>query len=206
MDMSKPTLAAITHLLKTLIVPFYRIERDMIVPFGKPRNENDAEHSWSVAVLACSLAPTIDPSLDVGKIAQLALVHDLVEVFAGDTTVWATTEILQTKEHREKEALKKIEHDYQSFPWIAATIKEYEEKASAEATFVWAVDKFAALTIRHFDGGTVFRSQKITRERFDHTLGHIHQKVREHPGLATYYEQVLEHMYTDSNYFYTEKK
>lgn len=76
--MSQPDFSDIQQLVRQLVLPFYTLERDLPLPIQNHRNENDAEHSWSLALLACSLAPEIDPQLDVGKICQYAVVHDLV--------------------------------------------------------------------------------------------------------------------------------
>jgi 5'-deoxynucleotidase YfbR-like HD superfamily hydrolase len=92
--MAKPTHTDIEQLIKTIILPFYHVKRDMPLPAGERRWENDAEHSWSVALLACALAPEVDPQLDLGKIAQYAIAHDLVEVYADDTSTFATEQKL----------------------------------------------------------------------------------------------------------------
>jgi 5'-deoxynucleotidase YfbR-like HD superfamily hydrolase len=79
--MAKPTYAEVERLFSDLVLPFYYLERDMALPGKVHRNETDAEHSWSLAFIGCSLAAKVDPSLDLGLIAQLAIVHDVLEVF-----------------------------------------------------------------------------------------------------------------------------
>lgn len=58
-------------------------------PIGLNRKENSAEHSWSLAMAGMTLAPVIDPELDILRIIQMALVHDIVEIDAGDTFCYA---------------------------------------------------------------------------------------------------------------------
>jgi len=190
--MPKPTLDELEKLVTDLALPFYLIGRDAVVPVGTRRFENDAEHSWSVAFLACSLAPEVDKSLDVGKVAQFAIVHDLIEVFAGDTSPWHQENIRASKEVREAQALKAIEERFARFPWITAAIKEYESKLSNEAKFVWAVDKIIILILRHLDKGRYYIETSVTKELFDERLVDHRRKAHAHPAIGEYYEQLLE--------------
>src|SRR5262245_60113888 len=96
----KPTLDELERVVRELVIPFYRVDRDMYIPKdgrGTRKLENDAEHCWSLAFLACAIAPQVDASLDVGKIAQLAIVHDVPEIFAGDVSTWDSAEKLAQK-------------------------------------------------------------------------------------------------------------
>lgn len=107
--MPRPALEDIQRLIHKIALPFYLINRDMDIQITdtKHRKETDAEHAWSIALVACSVAPLIDGKLDVGKIAQLAIVHDLVEIYAGDVSIWGTEEDLSQRGKREEEALKR---------------------------------------------------------------------------------------------------
>jgi 5'-deoxynucleotidase YfbR-like HD superfamily hydrolase len=78
----------ITDFVHNMIIPMFAIERTMVMPFDKQRHENVGEHSFSLAMLAGALAEHIDPDLDIGKITQYALVHDIAEIYTGDVTVW----------------------------------------------------------------------------------------------------------------------
>src|SRR3989344_7587073 len=143
--MEKPTHHEVKELLSELIIPFYEVERDMLIPtqpVGERRNENDAEHSWSVAVLACCLAPHIDPNLDIGLVSQFAILHDLVEVYADDVSVWADKASLSLKEENEMEALKTIQKQFVHFPWLVETLESYERQDTSEALYVRAIDKY----------------------------------------------------------------
>lgn len=201
-DMQKPTLDHLETLMTDLALPFYLIERDAVVPVGRRRFENDVEHSWSVAFLACSLAPEVDKSLDVGKIAQFAVVHDLVEVFAGDTSPWQEQAEGASKEEREEKAQEHIAKHFARFPWIAETIKEYESRASNEAKFVWAVDKVIILIMRHLDKGKHYIENGITKQHFDERLTGHRKKAHAHPAVGDYYEQLLEVFEEHPEYFH----
>src|SRR5688572_11298710 len=104
---SRPSFQDIEKVMRELVLPFSAIDRDisLSLPNGS-RNENDAEHSWSLALVACMLAPHVDPKLDVGKVCQFAVVHDLTEIHAGDTSAFAPDDDHQTKEEREHQAFE----------------------------------------------------------------------------------------------------
>jgi 5'-deoxynucleotidase YfbR-like HD superfamily hydrolase len=191
--MEKPTHDEVKGLISEVILPFYEIERDMLlptVPEGQRRNENDAEHSWSVAMLACTLAPHIDPGLDIGKVSQFAIVHDLVELFADDTSVWAEDSALAAKDQKEANALAQLKERFSNFPWLIETVEAYEKQDSNEALYVRAIDKYIAVAIRFMDGGEFYRNRGITKEIFDRNLPTHREKAHGHPGVAEYYEQV----------------
>jgi 5'-deoxynucleotidase YfbR-like HD superfamily hydrolase len=78
-----------------MYVPFANIERQITWPQGEERMENDAEHSFSLALVGMALGEQI--GLDPQKIAYYATIHDLPELYAGDTSVW-DEEGLTTKE------------------------------------------------------------------------------------------------------------
>ncbi len=202
--MKKPTHADLENLIRKIILPFYHVKRDMPLPIGERRWENDAEHSWSVAFLACALAPQIDPKLDVGKIAQYATAHDVVEVYANDTSTFATEEELASKAEREEAALERIAKEFAHFPWIVQTIKEYERKATDEAKFVYALDKYIAVTYDYIDEGQLFRERKVTLVEYSKSLEAHRKKAQSHPEVGKYYEEVRSLLDSHPEFFHAE--
>lgn len=202
--MKKPTHDDATELISKVLLPFYSIERDMLVPTPekRTRSENDAEHSWSVAMLACSLARHIDPTLDVGLVSQFAIFHDLVEIYASDTSVWASDQALNAKEQNEQAALIKLKANYKHFPWLVDTVEAYEKQDTNEALYVRAIDKYIALVVRFLDGGEFFHSQGITKAMFDKKLAIHRKKAHGHPGVAEYYEKLRAEYETHPEHFY----
>jgi 5'-deoxynucleotidase YfbR-like HD superfamily hydrolase len=203
--MSKPTHTDVHSLLRDVVLPFYHVKRTTPLPIGERRWENDAEHSWAVAFLACSLAPQIDPKLDLGKVAQFAIAHDVVEVYAGDTSTFASEEELAGKEAREAKALERLSEEFAHFPWIAQTIEEYERKACDEARFVYAVDKYIAVALDLIDEGQYYRDYKLTWEAFDKSMAVHRKKAHSHPGVAKYYDEVREILDSHPEYFHGAK-
>lgn len=202
--MEKPTHDQIKELLQQVILPFYEVERDMLVPTrpkGERRSENDAEHSWSVSVLACSLAPHIDPSLDVGLVSQFAIVHDLVEVYADDTSVWAEEGALASKAAKEVAALTRFKQKFSHFPWLVGTLEAYERQDTNEARYVRAIDKYIALCIRFMDGGEFYHRKGITKRQFEASLITHREKAHGHKAVAEYYELIRSEYDQHPEYF-----
>jgi 8-oxo-dGTP diphosphatase len=120
-----------------------QIRRDLPFPGEPERLETDGEHAFTLAMVALSVNERLNLGLSSGKIAEYALVHDLVEVHAGDVPVKANESEHAKKEAREHEAYKTIKADFaELFPWVHTTIEKYESKKEAEAQFVFVVDKY----------------------------------------------------------------
>ncbi len=81
----KLLLEDVTHLVHSAYVPFAEIERAIPWPYSEGRAENDAEHSYSLTLVGMALGEKL--GLDPGKITYYATVHDLPELYAGDTSV-----------------------------------------------------------------------------------------------------------------------
>ncbi|HUN32607.1 MAG TPA: HD domain-containing protein [Trebonia sp.] len=128
--------------MKNLALEPYRVERAVTVPFDRERHENDAEHSFSLGIAAVCLAPLIDDQLDVRLVSTYALIHDLTEIYAGDTPVYARPEVRASKENREKAARVTLSERFGSrFPWLTRYIDDYAARQDSESKFVYALDK-----------------------------------------------------------------
>lgn len=139
---SEQTADAVIELGR-LALAFGRVDRRTYHPDGRTP-ESDTDHTVMLGLVACALAAQHGPGLDVGLIAQYALVHDLVEVYAGDTpTLRAlTAAAAEEKRQREHAAYERISAQFAAtLPWLPTMIAEYEARATAEARFVWALDK-----------------------------------------------------------------
>lgn len=189
--MSSIQLDDLKQLFRKIIIPFHQIERDMTLPIPNHRPDTDAEHSWSLAVMAVSLAPEIDPSLDVGKIAIFATVHDIPEIYAGDTSVWADPEELATKKEREAKARAQLKNELPQFTHLSQYLDEYETLASKEAQFVYALDKFIGLLTIIEDEGYFYKvKNNITQEQYLNQLALHRTKAHTHPQVGAYYDEM----------------
>lgn len=203
----RPGFPDIEKVMRELVLPFYGLERVMplLLPGGR-RWENDAEHSWSVALLACMLAPHVDPKLDLGKICQFGVVHDLAEVYAGDTTTFADEAELAGKEAREQAAVEQIATNFAAFPWLAETLQAYERQDTDEAKFVRAVDKVIAIYLDYVNEGLYYRENQHTPEEFLAFMERPRIKAQQHPGAFVYYEEVVEAILARPEFFHQPTK
>jgi putative hydrolase of HD superfamily len=188
--------------MRELILPFYHIQRDARVPVGERRLENDAEHSWSLAVLASCLAPLVDGELDVGRVCQIATAHDLVEVYAGDTSVFAQESRLTDKDHREAKALETIKTNFSQFPWLAEMIADYKQLASNEAKFVYALDKYITVLFDYLDEGKYLQEIKVTQTDYAASLSPHRTKAQVHAGIGHYYDEIRDLLDCHPEYFH----
>lgn len=120
---------------------------------GNHRRENTAEHSWHLALFALVLAEWADEPVDLSRVLALCLVHDLVEIDAGDTFAY-DLEGAATKAVRETLAAERI---FGLLPADQAQIfhglwNEYEAMDTAESRFANAVDRLQPVMLNHVAG------------------------------------------------------
>ncbi len=114
--------------------------------FNSDRPENDAEHSWHLAMMTVILAEHANEKIDVLKVLKMVLIHDIVEIDAGDTFIYDTTKN-HTNTEEELEAAKRIFGmlpEAQAAELIAIWV-EFEEGNTAEAKFARSMDRFEPL-------------------------------------------------------------
>ena len=114
--------------------------------FNSDRRENDAEHSWHLAVMAIVLAEYSDKPIDLLKVLKMVLIHDIVEIDAGDTFIYSTT-----KDHdNTEEELAAAKRIFGILPAKQAEElieiwKEFEAAETDEAKFAKSLDRFEPL-------------------------------------------------------------
>jgi putative hydrolase of HD superfamily len=131
------------------------------------RAENDAEHSWHLCLVVIVLAEHANaPDLDVLKVLKMLIVHDLVEIDAGDTYAYDSARMVD-QHAREALAADRIfgllpadqAADFRSL-W-----DEFEEGATPEARFAAAMDRFQPMLLNCLTEGVTWRQHGVTRER-----------------------------------------
>jgi len=116
------------------------VDIDRATMYSNGQCENDAEHSYHLALSAVELAVAYFPKLDVGLVSQFSLVHDMPEVYAGDTWTFSISkEGRDKKELAEQVALAKLLTELP--PHTARSLRRYEEQQEPEARFARMVDK-----------------------------------------------------------------
>lgn len=130
------------------------------------RNENDAEHAWHMAVMAYLLKEYSNEEVDIAKVMIMCLIHDIVEIDAGDTYAY-DTEALKTQKEREnkaKERIFSILPDDQKAEFTAI-FDEFEAYKSAESKFAHAMDNLQPLILNDSNGGADWREHKAKAEQ-----------------------------------------
>jgi putative hydrolase of HD superfamily len=139
------------------------VER-MISLIGGARRENSAEHSWHLAVMAPLLAEYAPGRLDLARVMTMLLVHDVVEIDAGDT--FAFDEVGAADQHeRESRAAARL---FGLLPpdqaaELRARWDEFEARDTAEARFAVALDRFQGLLMNRGNAGGTWKIHGITR-------------------------------------------
>lgn len=184
--MNKPDIHRLLELQK-LLLAFSQVDRVLERKHrGQYIHENDTEHSYNLAMTAWFLAPHF-PELNADLLIRYGLVHDLVEVHAGDTDVYAPDHIIATKHAREAAAAQKLREDWADFPDIHDLIERYEERADAEARFVYALDKIMPIMQIYINEGHTWKVGGITAAKLHAVKA---DKVALSPEIKVYYDEL----------------
>lgn len=148
------------------------------------RFENDAEHSWHVAVMAMVLAEHAPPGIDIGRVAQMLLLHDVVEIDAGDTFIHDEAGAAD-KEARETAAADRL---YGLLPadqaaGLRALWEEFEAKESPEARFADALDRLQPILHNVATEGETWKRHGVTADKVLRLAGRIDRGA---PALGAY--------------------
>ena len=129
---------------------------------GHGRRENDAEHAWHMALMTYLLREYSNEPIDVSKAMIMVLIHDMVEIDAGDTYAYDKNGHTSKKE-REAIAAERIfgllPEDQKKE--LYALFEEFELGETAEARFARAMDNFQPLLLNHSNGGSDWKDRGI---------------------------------------------
>ena len=133
---------------------------------GRGRNENDAEHAWHMAVMAYLLREYANEEVDITKVMLMCLIHDIVEIEAGDTYAY-DAENLKTQKAREDAAKEKL---YSMLPEdqkreFTALFDEFEEYKTPEAKYAHAMDNLQPLILNDSNNGGDWKDHGVTAEQ-----------------------------------------
>ena len=130
------------------------------------RKENDAEHSWHLALMAVLLKEYSNEEVDLSKVVPMVLIHDLVEIDAGDT--YAYDEVgAATKAERETKAADRIfgllPEDQKK--WFRELWEEFEEYQTPEARFAHVLDNCQPLLLNDASGGRSWAEHGVKKSQ-----------------------------------------
>lgn len=142
---------------------FQQVKRRLFVNH-ESRDENDVEHSFQLAFLGWYIISSQKLSYNIDLVIKYSMVHDLVEIYAGDTYFESGKDLQDTKEERERKALKQIHTEFPEFSEMTDLITKYEERKDKESEFVYALDKMIPLLNIYLDKGRRWKRDKVTFE------------------------------------------
>ena len=130
------------------------------------RKENDAEHSWHMALMAYLLREYSNEKVDIAKVMLMCLIHDIVEIDAGDTYAYDSENIKTQKEREDKakERIFSILPDDQKAEFISL-FDEFENYETAESKFAHALDNLQPLMLNNSNGGRDWREHNVTAKQ-----------------------------------------
>ena len=132
------------------------------------RRENDAEHAWHMAIMAYLLQEYANQEVDIGRVMILCLIHDIVEIEAGDTYAY-DEEAKKTQAERERKA---AEHLFAMLPedqcrMMHELFDEFEHGDTPEARFARAMDNFQPLLLNDANQGESCMEHDVARSSID---------------------------------------
>lgn len=151
------------------------------------RKENDAEHSWHLALMAFVLADYANQKIDLLKTMKMLLVHDVVEIDAGDTYAYDAEANLDKRE-RELKAAERIfgllpqeqAEEYRSL-W-----DEFEEMTTPEAKFANTIDKIHPFLLNSASGGKSWKEHGVKKSQV------LQRNERTHEGSDRLWQYIKE--------------
>lgn len=161
----------------------------------RSRRENSAEHSWHLAMYAGILHEYAEGSVDVGRVVRMLLLHDIVEVEAGDTPMHGGG---SAADQAEREALA-AEHLFGMLPppqgaELLALWREFEAAQSEDARFAKALDRFQPLLVNVFTGGGTWNENGVSLEQVRSRYGPVIRRGA--PRLWAVCEEWIERHFT----------
>ncbi len=133
---------------------------------GYIRQENDAEHAWHMAMMIYLLKEYSNEEFDVAKAMMMALIHDIVEIDAGDTYAY-DTKGLETQKERESKAADRIfgllPNDQKEH--LIALFEEFEEGKTPEARFAKTMDNLQPILLNDCNNGADWRAHEVNKSQ-----------------------------------------
>lgn len=163
------------------------IKRQTLIATGE-RQETDAEHSWHIALMAIVLSEYSKAKIDLFKVVKMLLIHDIVEIFAGDTFFYVAEGNPDVK-IRERAAAAQL---YPLLPpdqaqELLRLWEEFEARETPEALFAAAIDRIQPIINNYLTGGKSWQEHGVTSAMVLEKCRHIEDGA---PQLWEYVKQI----------------
>lgn len=135
--------------------------------FDGSREENTAEHSWHAAMSALILAPYANEMVDIDRVIRMLLIHDLIEIEAGDTFAYDDPDVLARQEQIEIEAAAIVFNQIGSplGEELRTLWDEFEARISPDAKFAKAIDRFLPIYSNIHNGGAIWQERGVSLQQ-----------------------------------------
>ena len=151
------------------------VKRQITLPLDNDRQENSAEHSWHVALMATTLAPFAAQPIDISRVVRMILIHDVVEIDAGDLFAFQEAAEHEAQAEKELAAAKRI------FGLLPAPLNqellalwlEFEEAETPDAEFAKAMDRVLPVFQNMQNQGGSWKKHGVTREKIAQRNKHL---------------------------------
>ena len=151
------------------------VKRQITLPLDNDRQENSAEHSWHVALMATTLAPFAAQPIDISRVVRMILIHDVVEIDAGDLFAFQEAAEHEAQAEKELAAAKRI------FGLLPAPLNqellalwlEFEEAETPDAEFAKAMDRGLPVFQNMQNQGGSWKKHGVTREKIAQRNKHL---------------------------------
>ena len=154
---------------------------------GNGRRENDAEHAWHMAVMSYLLKEYSNEEIDIARVMIMCLIHDIVEIDAGDTFAYDDKGKESQREREEKAAdrifglLPDDQRDE-----LRAIFEEFEAQETPEAKFARAMDNIQPLMLNDSNDGSSWKEHNVRAEQV------MKRQERTRPGSEVLYQKSME--------------
>ena len=171
-------------------------------PVGLDRHENIAEHSWQVCLLAQLLSKYASAPLDIVRVTELLLVHDIPEINVGDQLVYQTRD--NNRAAAEREAAGRI---FGLLPghqahWLLSRWQEYEDRKTNEAVFAHAIDRLMPVLHNINNNGQSWRENRVPLDKIRAVNAVIGEAC---PSVWEYVEDALARLSKEGLFDYRTK-
>ncbi|MDP3962349.1 MAG: HD domain-containing protein [bacterium] len=175
----------------TMMHSFQQIRRKVRAT-GEHRWENDAEHSYQLAMVCWYIIDSEQLDLDFSKAMLYAMVHDIPEIYAGDPCIFTDgPEALVGKEKRERKAMARLAKEFREFTGLHEALVAYNKRQDRESRFVYAMDKILPFYNIVLDDGKTWKQFNTS---LDEVLAAKENKIRICPVASQKLDEILVEM------------
>ncbi|MDO5714955.1 MAG: HD domain-containing protein [Tissierellia bacterium] len=159
------------------------------------RYENDSEHSYHVTLMALILHNYSHDEIDLLKVIKMLLIHDIVEIDAGDTFAY-DKEAYQTKFEREQKAANRIFHllSEEKGTYYLNLYHEFEAMNTKEAQFANLIDRFQPILLNYLNDGGSWKEHNISKDQVQRRIDPFKDSA---PLLYQFLQEILDDYFNE---------